>query len=578
MHNPYIFTAETVTKAFFDESIYGPLLFYLTFRPFYKDLAEREIHSDTELKKWLADRNELDSYLGEDAAWRYINYTRNTEDSTVKENYLFFINEIKPKIAPYSNTLDKKLVDSPFINLLEDKAYHIYLRSTQTEIELYREENINLFVQIEEKAQQYAEIQSQMSISYNGEEFTLQQAAKFLKDADRNVRKEVYDKIVERRAQDVDKLDQLYTELVSLRHEVAKNAGFENYRDYKFKALGRFDYTIEDVFSFHQSVREEIVPLASHLLEIKRKELGVETLKPYDLDGEPEGQKPLEPYKTSRELLDKCIETFSNLHPALGKYLQIMDEKGLLDLDSRKGKAPGGYNYPLDESGVAFIFMNASGKFRDMVTMMHEGGHAVHSFLTRNLHLSAFKHAPSEVSELASMSMELITMDYWNHFFSDEKDLIRAKKEQLEGVIESLPWIATVDKFQNWVYTHPSHTIDERHDAWQEIFMEFHPEGVDWSGYEKNVRIGWQRQLHIYEVPFYYIEYGIAQLGALAVWKNYKENPEKGLTHYLEALKLGYTRSVPEIYEAAGIKFDFSLSYIQQLASFLKSELQALEK
>ncbi|MGZ5303222.1 MAG: M3 family oligoendopeptidase, partial [Bacteroidia bacterium] len=398
------------------------------------------------------------------------------------------------------------------------------------------------------------------------------------KESDREVRKEVYDKIVSRRAQDVEKLDQLFTELVALRHQVAKNAGFDNYRDYKFKALGRFDYTLEDVFAFHKSVREEIVPLATHLLKVKEKELGISPLKPYDLDSEPEGQKPLEPYKTSRELLDKSIETFSQLHPALGKYLSIMDEKGLLDLDSRKGKAPGGYNYPLDESGVAFIFMNASGKFRDMITMMHEGGHAVHSFLTRNLHLSAFKHTPSEVAELASMSMELLTMDHWNNFFTDEKDLVRAKKEQLEGIIESLPWIATVDKFQNWIYTNPGHTVEERHKAWQEIYFEFHPEGVDFTGYEQNTRIGWQRQLHIYEVPFYYIEYGIAQLGALAVWKNYKENPEKGLVHYLEALKLGYTRPVPEIYETAGIKFDFSLAYIQQLADFLKKELEALEK
>ncbi len=546
--------------------------------PFYKDLSERQINNVIELKKWLSDRNELESFLGENAAWRYINYTRNTEDPEIKEKYLFFINEIQPKVAPYSNQLDKKLVDSPFVNELEDKAYQVYLRGAKNDIKLFREENIPLNVQIEEKAQQYAEIQSQMSIQFRGEEFTLQQAAKFLKESDREVRKEVYDKIVARRAKDVEKLDQLFTELVALRHQVAKNAGFDNYRDYKFKALGRFDYTMEDVFNFHKSVREEIVPLAIHLLKEKEKELGISPLKPYDLDAEPEGRKPLEPYKTSRELLDKSIETFSKLHPALGKYLSIMDEKGLLDLDSRKGKAPGGYNYPLDESGVAFIFMNASGKFRDMITMMHEGGHAVHSFLTRNLHLSAFKHTPSEVAELASMSMELLTMDYWDNFFTEENDLTRAKKEQLEGIIESLPWIATVDKFQNWIYTHPEHTVEERHNAWQEIYFEFHPEGVDFTGYEQNTRIGWQRQLHIYEVPFYYIEYGIAQLGALAVWKNYKENPEKGLVHYLEALKLGYTRPVPEIYETAGIKFDFSLSYIQQLADFLKKELEELEK
>jgi oligoendopeptidase F len=544
--------------------------------PYFKDLFDRKISSVVDLEKWLADRNELEDYLSEDSAWRYINYTRNTEDEKIKEAYLYFINSIKPHMAPYSNALDKKLVESPYRKELKGDAYHIYLRTAENDISLYREENIPLMVEVEEKAQRYAEIQAQMLIKYKREEYTLQQAARFLRDPDRSVRQEVYDKIVARRAKDVKELDELFDELVKLRHKIALNAGFENYRDYKFRALGRFDYTLEDVHDFHNSVREYIVPLAVRFLQKKAAELGYPILRPYDIDADPPGQSPLEPYEDSEDLIRKSVATFKALHPGLGKYLEIMDEKGLLDLDSRKGKAPGGYNYPLDESGLAFIFMNASGKLRDMVTMMHEGGHAVHSFVTRNLHLSAFKHTPSEVAELASMSMELLTMEYWTKFFPERSDLVRAQQEHLQGIIDSLPWIATVDKFQQWIYTNPEHTVKDRHAAWKEIFMEFHPAGVDWSGYEKHMGSGWQRQLHIYEVPFYYIEYGIAQLGALGVWKNYKQNPEKGLTQYLSALKLGYTKGVPDIYQEAGIRFDFSGPYIQKLADFISAEIESL--
>lgn len=547
-------------------------------KPFYEELNDRAIDSVEELETWLLDRNELENYIAENSAWRYISYTRNTEDTGIRDRFLFFINQIKPKITPFANLLDKKLIDCPYQKELKDEGYKIYLRTTRNEIELYREENIQLTVQAEEKAQEYAEIQAAMTIEYEGKELTMQQAAKFLKSADRNIRKAIYDKVIARRMQDSEKLDNLFSELVRLRHQMAVNAGFENYRDYKFKLLGRFDYTVEEVYHFHESVKNEIAPLAALILDQKRKKLGLDTIHPYDLDADPAGEEPLKPYEDSEELINKGITIFGKLNKALGHYLSIMHDKGYLDLDSRKGKAPGGYNYPLDEIGIPFIFMNASGKFRDMVTMMHEGGHAIHSFLARGLPLSVFKHTPSEVSELASMSMELLSMGKWDIFFENPKDLIRAQREQLESIVESLPWIATVDKFQNWIYTHPEHTIKERSEEWVKIFNEFHPDIVDWTGYEIARASGWHKQLHIFEVPFYYIEYGIAQLGALAVWKNYKKDPEKGLEMYLNALKLGYTRSVPEIYKEAGISFDFSLPYVREIAQFLKHELELLEK
>jgi len=547
-------------------------------KPFYEELNGREIGAVEELEKWVLDRNELENYIAENAAWRYISYTRNTEDAAMRDRFLFYINEIKPNISPFIHLLDKKLLGCPYQKDLKDEGYKVYLRTTRNDIELYREENIQLTVQCEKKAQEYAEIQAGMLIEYNGSELTMQQAARYLKSKDRNVRKEVYDKIVARRQQDSKKLDDLFGEMVKLRHQMALNAGFENFRDYKFKQLGRFDYTVEEVYHFHESVRNEIAPLSDFIHEQKRLKLGLDVLRPYDIDADPSGEEPLRPYEGSEELIAKGIEIFGKLDPFLGQSLSIMRQKGYLDLDSRKGKAPGGYNYPLDEIGIPFIFMNASGKFRDMVTMMHEGGHAIHSFLARGLPLSVFKHTPSEVSELASMSMELLSMDKWDVFFNNPKDLARAQREQLEGIIDSLPWIATIDKFQNWIYTNPEHSPKERSEQWVKIFKEFHPDIVDWTGYENARADMWHKQLHIFEVPFYYIEYGIAQLGALAVWKNYKKDHVKGLASYENALRLGYTRSVPEIYKEAGISFDFSLSYVREIAKFLKHELELLEK
>jgi oligoendopeptidase F len=254
-----------------------------------------------------------------------------------------------------------------------------------------------------------------------------------------------------------------------------------------------------------------------------------------------------------------------------------MQANCLFDVESRKGKAPGGYNYPLAETGAPFIFMNSANTFRDLTTMVHEGGHAVHTFISADLELNDFKHVPSEVAELASMSMELISMDKWDEFFDNDEDLKRAKKDQLRDVLKTLPWVAVVDQFQHWIYTNPEHTTEQRKTAWKEIIHPFGNNFTNWDGYELALENLWQKQLHIFEVPFYYIEYGIAQLGAIAVWKNYKQDPEKALTNYLSALKLGYTKTIKEIYRAAGIEFNFSSDYVHELAKFIKKELNALE-
>jgi oligoendopeptidase F len=544
--------------------------------PYFIELRDRNMTSAQELERWMLDRSELESVLSQDMGWRYIKMTCDTQDEDITAAFQYFINEIEPKIAPYDHHLNQKLIDSPYLNGLDQEKYRIYLRTVKKALEIFREENIPLNTEISTKQQQFAAISGQMTVTLDGEEMTLQRAADRLKSPDRAVREETYRTIQERRKQDWDKLDNLYTELVKLRHQVALNAGFPNFRDYMFAALGRFDYTQQDTFDFQNSIENVVTPIVSEFDRERKAELGLTELKPWDLDVDPSNKPPLTPFKNGSELLEKSIECFYRLDPYLGDCLVTMKQMGHLDLESRKGKAPGGYNYPLDEVGVPFIFMNATSSLRDVVTMLHEGGHAVHSFLTRTLPLGAFKHPPSEVAELASMSMELLTLDHWDIFFPDVDELKRAKKTHLEGVLETFPWVATIDKFQHWVYENPEHTLEQRHTKWVELFDEFNQKEVSWAGLEQYKTYVWQKQLHLYEVPFYYIEYAMAQLGAIAVWKKFKEDPVAGLEGYKRALALGYTKSISEIYEAAGIRFDFSTEYIRSLAEFVKAEMANL--
>jgi oligoendopeptidase F len=446
----------------------------------------------------------------------------------------------------------------------------------EKDVKIFREENIPIETEIASLSQRYGSISGAMDIEHEGKEMTLQQAAVMLQSTDRKLREEIYHKISTRRLEDKDKLDNLFTELVKLRTELAKNAGFDNYRDYMFASMGRFDYSPQDCFDFHESVKTEVVPLENEIAKERKEKLGLDTLKPWDKAVDISGKAALEPFDGAKDLTNKTIKVFDKLDPFLGSCLTKMVEMKHLDLDSRKGKSPGGYNYPLSETGVPFIFMNATSTLRDMVTLLHEGGHAVHSFLMNDLELTDFKNPPSEVAELASMSMELITLDYWDTFFENPEDLKRAKTEHLQGIIETLPWVATIDKFQHWIYENSGHSVEERITAWNDILNDFSDSITDWSGLEKFKDNLWQKQLHLYEVPFYYIEYGMAQLGAVAVWKNYKENPEKGLASYMKALKMGYTKSIPDVYEAADIKFDFSKKNISELMGFVKEEMAKL--
>ena len=547
-----------------------------TIEPYFKELLERAINSKDELEKWLKDMSELEAMLNEEFCWRQIKMTCDTNNKLLEESFNYYCMEIMPKIQPYAFAINKKLINSAFINELDKGKYFTYLRSIRKNIELFREENIPIQAELYVLQQQYGMIAGKMTIEVNGKEYTLQQAAKFFESHDRNLREEVYRKVNERRLRDKDALNDLFTQLIKKRNHEALNAGFENYRDFKFKELGRFDYTKEDTFRFHDSVKQHVLPLVNKIYSNKKQKLKLKNLRPWDVEAEPEGTKPLVPFETGTELLNKTKECFTRLRPFFGDCLRQMDTMKHLDLESRNGKAPGGYSMPLAESGAPFIFMNAAGQMHDVTTMVHEGGHAVQSFLTHSLELNSFKDYPMEIAEVASMAMELFSMDHWDVFFDNKEDLKRAKGHQLERVITLFPWIAVIDKFQHWIYENPNHTTEERSKQWMEIFKEFSDDVIDYSGLEKYVENGWQKQLHLYEVPFYYIEYGIAQLGAIGLWMQYKKNPGKALDNYMKALSFGATKTLPELYKAAGLKFDFSSENIKTLMEFVNEEMEKL--
>jgi oligoendopeptidase F len=544
--------------------------------PFFKDLTERNLHTRADLEQWLKDLSELEAVVSEDACWRQIKMTCDTTNPALEEAFTYFCMEVQPRLQPFSDQLNRKLIDSPLTKELDQQKYFTYLRSVKKNIDLFREANIPLQAELSVMQQQYGAIAGKMTVEVKGQEYTLQQAAKFLESHERDLREQVYRKIQDRRLQDQDAMHDLYTQLINKRDQVAKNAGFSNYRDYKFVEMGRFDYTKEDCFQFHEAVKLHVLPLIDKIYQKKKQKLGLDTLRPWDTEAEPESMMPLKPFTDGKDLYEKSVTCFEQLDPFFAACLKKMNELSHFDLESRKGKAPGGYNCPLAESGAPFIFMNAAGQMSDVTTMVHEGGHAVHSFLAHTLELNAFKEYPMEIAEVASMAMELFTMNHWHAFFDNEADLTRAKEHQLERTITIFPWIAIIDKFQHWVYEHPAHTVEERTTKWMEILEEFSTDSIDYTGLDKYRQIGWQRQLHLFEVPFYYIEYGIAQLGAIGLWMQYQQNPEQALQSYIDALSLGGTKTLPELYKTAGLKFDLSPAHIKTLMEFTAAEMDKL--
>lgn len=548
--------------------------------PFFEQLQNSDITSPTSLVHWLKEKDSLVIQLAEEMAWRYINMTRYSNNEEYQKKFNWFVEEIVPHAKEWENRFNEKILASPAISQINQPEYKLLFDRIKKEKSLFRKENIERMSKETTTAMEFGTVSGKMTIEEDGAELTMQQAATLLKDPNREKRERVFKKIWQRRQQDQNALDDLMNRLIALRHQIAQEAGFDNYRDYRFQELYRVDYGVKECFQFHNAIEKKIMPLVDKIHQRRKKQMNLDTLKPWDLSVDPQGQNPPQLFKDANELTQKSIHILEQLDPYFAECLSTMEQKGFLDLESRKNKAPGGYNYPLAESNIPFIFMNASGRTDDISTMLHESGHAVHSFLTKDLPLVDFKRTPSEVAELASMSMELFSMHYWDVFFEENATTnhIKAMREQLENVLLVLPWVATVDAFQHWLYENPHHTNQERNQKWQEVYLRFLSKEIDYDDVPSALSLRWQAQMHIFEVPFYYIEYAIAQLGALANWIQFRKNKDEALQKYKQALSLGYTRSIPEVYETCGIRFDFSAEYVGALANEVFSYFDELER
>src|SRR5690554_5847022 len=522
----------------------------------FKELLDFRIGSGDDLIAMIEKSSELGMIIAEEMARLYIKMTCYADNEENQKNFNQFYATIVANSQPYVNKLNLKFYESEYKKDLPDNKYGHLKRIIANDIEIFREENIPLKTKETELRNRYGEINSKMTVTYDGREQTLAQLGKYLQEPDRAVREETWRLRYKRLGEDREKLDSLFDELRVLREKQAANAGFDNYRDFKHKEMGRFSYTPQDIEQFHFSVEKVVLPFLRELNEERKEKLGLEKVRPWDTAVDLDG-KVLKPFETTEEFVGKAVKILNRVDREFALNLDKMDNTGLLDLENRKGKAPGGYNYPLQEMGSSFIFMNAVGLHRDVVTLLHESGHAMHSAATKDIPIATYKHTPSEVAELASMAMELLTIDYWDEYYDSEEDFQKAKRDQLQGTLKFLPWCMIVDAFQQWIYTHPDHNKEERYEQFSKLVKRFNT-GVDWSGLEEEEKYSWMFQLHIFEVPFYYIEYGMAQLGALSIYKNYREKGKKAIDDYKKFLQLGYTRPVDQLYEAAGINFDFS--------------------
>ena len=528
-----------------------------------------------ELEGWLLDWCELNAALDEAGCRRYIAMTCHTDDAEAEKAYLHFVEHIEPQVKPRQFRLEKLLAGHPLCEQLPDLRYEVFLRDVRNRVELFREQNVALETEDTKLGQQYLKLSGALTVQFRGEEKTLTQMGKLLEDPDRALREEVWQLVTYRRLQERDRFDEQFEGLARLRAQMAANAGFANYRDYAFRKLGRFDYTPEDCVSYHDAVASEVVPLLRELQARRREQIGVEKLRPWDTAVDPLGRPPLKPFEEVGQMVAGTQRIFDRLDTELAGGMRQMNDLHLLDLDNRKGKAPGGYQQTLAEARLPFIFMNAVGQQRDVEVLLHEAGHAFHALAAREEDLLPYRQSPPiEFCEVASMSMELLGGQFLEEFYP-EPEVIRARRAHLEGIVATLCWVATVDAFQHWLYTHPNHTRAERAGAWDALVVRFGGD-VNWSGHEEARSYLWQKQLHIFVVPFYYIEYGIAQLGALQVWANSKEDPADALADYKAALALGGSRPLPELFAAAGCQFRFDAEMIRSLIELVRTELQKL--
>jgi oligoendopeptidase F len=544
--------------------------------PLYDSLEKRAAACRTpaELEQWLLDWGELSAALDQDGSERYIAMTCHTDDPEIEKAYLHFVEHIQPETKPREFKLAQLFVAHPLRKELPRPRYEVFDRATALQVELFRPENVPLETEEAKLGQQYQKLCGALTVEYGGKERTLVEMARYQEEPDRQVRQETWELVANRRLREVEAIEIIMDELIKLRQQIARNAGFKNYVDYAFRSRRRFDYTPEDCLRFHDAIASEVMPVLRGLQAERRRQLRLDALRPWDLGVDPANRPPLRPFENVDAMVASTQKIFDRLDPSLAAGFQQMRDLRLLDLANRKGKAPGGYQSTLAEARLPFIFMNAVGVQRDVETILHEAGHAFHALATRGEDLYAYRDAPIEFCEVASMSMELLGNEFIENFYA-APEATRARRDHLEGIVKVFPWIATVDAFQHWIYSHPGHTRAERRAAWEDLMRRFGGD-VDWSGYEDARGYLWHRQLHIFLHAFYYVEYGIAELGALQVWANSRKDKARALADYKRGLALGGSRPLPELFAAAGCRFDFSAATIKPLVELVQTELEKL--
>jgi len=538
------------------------------------EAAGRACGTVGELERWLVDLGEVTSAIDEERARRYIAMTCHTEDPAAERAYLQFVEEVEPPMKPRMFALARLYSGHPVRGLLDTGRYGVLDRAKLLEVELFREENVALETEEARVAQQYQKLTGGLTVWFDGAERTVAQMGRYQEETDRTVREAAWRAVADRWLKEEEACDALFDTLRGLRARVAANAGFGDYREYAFKARGRFDYGPDDCLRFHDAIEEVVMPVVRRLQGRRRSQMGLDALRPWDTGVDPLGRPPLRPFTGTTELEEGGQRIFDRLDPALSGEFRRMRELRLLDLANRKGKAPGGYQYTLSEARLPFIFMNAVGLQRDVETLLHEAGHAFHALASRDEPLAPYRECPIEFCEVASMAMELLAADKLDEFYG-EAEARRARRTHLEGVVGVFPWIATIDAFQHWAYTNPSHGREERRAAWLALMDRFGGE-VDWAGLEPVRGCRWHRQLHVFIHPFYYVEYGIAQLGALQVWANAGKDAAGALARYRQALALGGSRPLPELFATAGCRWDFSKETLRPLLGAVEEELERL--
>jgi oligoendopeptidase F len=566
------YVPETFPRAWLPEGV--ELKTWDRIEPWYKKLLAMPVDTPEQLEAWLTASDELNAAVGQERTARYVAMTNQTDDPAREAAYLEFVREIEPKLQPYLNEVNNKFLDAPGRAGLPAERYRVFARSLENRRALYREANIPRETRLAELGQQYQKAVGAMTVQFQGEERTLVQLSPFLESTDRDVRREAWTLAAERRLADRDLFDGLFDEMRAVRLEVAREAGFDDYVAYAYKNRERFDYGPEQAYQFHDAIEKAVVPLASAIHRERKKRLGVDSLRPWDLATDPLGRSPLKPFKDVDRLAEGCEAIFREVDPDLGAQFAFMRERNLLDLANRKGKAPGGYQTNYEADRLPFIFMNAVGVDGDIRTLLHEGGHAFHTLASRGEPLAAYRESPLEFCEVASMTMELFGTGVKDPFY-DADDSARARRGLLEEIVTILPWIATVDAFQHWIYDNPEHARDDRRAAWRGLIARFGGD-VDWSGLEDARDHSWHKQLHIFLYPFYYIEYGVAQLGALQIWKRSLTDRAGAVASYRDALAIGGARPLPQLFEAAGARFAFDRETIAPLMDAVGEELSRL--